>query len=301
MFIAYAFIGKLPSYIKETIHQSRTFFDGDIYLIIDDINSIYLNEIEKYNVKIINYEIVKSELFLNTVDTNFNKFVIVNELNDRKLLFIKSFERFFLLYNLMKQNNIDDCLFLELDNLIYDNPNNWLDKFKENELCYMFDNYKRFSSGIMFVKNHVSLLGFLDENLDFINNSNEFMTEMTSLSNYYDKNSNLVQILPTYWNDDAVPSQAYLNYNKYEDSIFDALAIGCYLFGLDKLHTNNTIVKYKKAPWCAIDYTKNKFIWKEDNKGRNRPYIWNGEKWLLINNLHIHAKNLSEALSINLN
>jgi hypothetical protein len=300
MFITYAFVGKLPSYIKESIHQSRCFFDGDIYLIIDDINSIHLKDIEKYNVKIIDYNNVKSDNFLDIVNKNIHKFVLLKALGERELLFIKCFERFFLLYHLMIQNNIDDCLFLELDNLIYDDPKNWLENFKQNDLCYMFDNYKRYSSGIMFVKNYTSLVGFLNEILSFISNSNEFMTEMTVLSYYYDKNKTSVQILPTYWNDTSVPIETRLNYNKYGDSIFDALAIGCYLFGLDKLHTNNTIVKYKHAHWCAINYTKNKFQWVQDDKGRNRPYIWDGNKWLLINNLHIHAKNLSEALSISM-
>jgi hypothetical protein len=300
MFIAYAFVGKLPSYIKEAIHQSRCFFDGDIYLIIDDINSIYLKDIEKYDVKIIDYNKVKSNIFLDVVNKNKHKFQVVHELGDRALLFIRSFERFFLLYHLMQQNNINDCLFLELDNLIYDDPKNWLEKFNQNDLCYMFDDYKRYSSGIMYVKKCEALVGFLNTIINFISESNEFMTEMTVLSYYYEKNKTTVEVLPTYWNDKSVPMETYLNYNKYGDSIFDALAIGCYLFGLDKLHTNNTIVKYRKAPWCAIDYTKNKFEWKLDDKGRNRPYIWDGTKWLLINNLHIHAKNLSEALSISM-
>jgi hypothetical protein len=32
--------------------------------------------------------------------------------------------------------------------------------------------------------------------------------------------------------------------------------------------------------------------------GRNRPYVFDGDKYILINNLHIHAKNLHEALSL---
>lgn len=300
MFICYAFVGRLPSYIKEAIYQTRTFFDGEIYLIVDDINSIYLKEIEKYNVQIIDYETVKSNEFIIVANQNIDKFAILKALEERELLFIRSFERFFLLHNLMLQQNKEDCLFLELDNLIYDDPTNWLSPFKESDLCYMFDGYNRCSSGIMFVKKPTSLTGFLSEILHFISNSTEFMTEMTTLSYYYEKNKTTVQMLPTYWNSTTVPEDTCLNYNKYGDSIFDALGIGCYLFGLDKLHTNGSIVKYLKAPWCEIDYTNNQFIWQLDDKGRNRPYIWNSDenKHLLINNLHIHAKNLSEALSV---
>ena len=96
MFIAYAFVGKLPSYIKESIHQSRCFFEGDIYLIIDDINSIHLKDIEKYNVKIIDYNNVKSIIFLDIVNKNKHKFCIVKELNERELLFIRCCVNFLL-------------------------------------------------------------------------------------------------------------------------------------------------------------------------------------------------------------
>ena len=49
----------------------------------------------------------------------------------------------------------------------------------------MFDNYNRCSSGIMYVKNFMSLEGYLEFNIDFINNSNEFLDEMTTLYKYY--------------------------------------------------------------------------------------------------------------------
>ena len=38
MIIVYSFIGKLPKYIVDTVYQSRLFFDGDIYLILDDLS-----------------------------------------------------------------------------------------------------------------------------------------------------------------------------------------------------------------------------------------------------------------------
>ncbi len=298
MFVALAFVGKLPKYIEENIHQIRCYYDGDIYLIINDINSPYINNILKYNIKIINYKDVYNETFLTNVNNNINKFVIVRGLIGREELFIRSFERFFLLYNFMKNNNLTDCLFLELDNLIYDDPINWIHQFSKSELCYMFDNYNRYSSGIMYVKNYQALDGFLNEINNFININTGFMTEMTVLSIYYEKNKSKVQILPTYWNDNSVPFETYLNYDYYNDSLFDALAIGCNLLGLDPIHTDGIIKKNQKASWCAIDYTKLKFKWKYDDKNRKKPYVWNGSKWLLINNLHVHGKNLVEGISL---
>jgi hypothetical protein len=164
----------------------------------------------------------------------------------------------------------------------------------------MYDNEGRYSSGIMYVKNADSLNGFLKNILDYINNSSGFLSEMTALSIYYENNKDKVEILPTHWHFSGVPPIAYQNFDKYDDTIFDALAIGCNLLGMDPFHTGGVIKTNSKAPWCAIDYTGQKFEWKIDEKGRRKPYVWNGDKWLLINNLHVHSKDLENGLSVKL-
>ena len=295
MIISLSFIGKLPSYTIECIHQIRIYFKGEVYLIIDDLNSEFIQKLEKYRINIIPYYEVKSDMFLDVTKNNINKFVIVKGLIGREELFIRSFERFFLVYNLMKKDNLDNCLFLELDNLIYDNPEKWFKNFTKN-LAYMYDNEDRFASGIMLIKNSESLQNFLENIINFIETSNKFMTEMSVLSEYFLQNKNEIDILPTYWNDKNVKDIASENYDKFEKTLFDASSIGIYLLGLDPHHTNGSIVKYIKNPYAAIDYTNLKFEWKEDKEGK-RPYVWDGEQWILINNLHVHSKDLLSGLS----
>lgn len=298
MIVCLSFVGILPSYIVESIHQIRCYYNEEIYLIINDLTSIYLNKIEKYNINIIDYRTVISYNFLQTVCNNKHKFCYVNGLIGREELFVRSFERFFILQNLLKQLNKNDCLFLELDNMIYDDPHKWINIFSQNELCYMYDNENRFSSGLMYIKNADALEGFLICCLDFINNSNKFLDEMTVLSIYYERNKDKVGILPTYWNDPIVPAITYSNYNKYNNSIFDAAGIGIYLLGVDPYHTNGIIIKNKKGTFGGkIDYSNQTFEWKIDERGRKKPYIWNGKDWLLINVLHVHSKDLNSGLS----
>lgn len=295
MFVALSFVGKLPSYIVESVYQIRLYFNGSIYLITDDIRSSYLAKLE--NVIIINYNDVKSQGFINTVGSNYNKFYICHKLKGREQLFIRSFERFFLVSNLMKRDNLSDCLFLELDNLIYRNPNDWLEELSKYELCYLFDNYDRCSAGLMYIKSPTSLDGFLDYTISYIETSNEFLSEMMCLYRYYivNKDYNNIMILPTYWKDENIPEIASINFVKV--GLFDAAGIGIYLLGMDIVHTNNKIIKGKRNKWGAIDYTKNTFKWEKDIDGLNKPYILHSDKWILINNLHIHSKNLKEGLS----
>ena len=181
MNIVLSFVGRLPSYIIECVHQIRCFSESPVYLIIDDIDSIYVSQLIQFNVIIINYKNVVDNIFLDTANSNIQKFCIINELGDRKHLFIRAMERLFLLRNLMVFKSLENCFFMELDNLIYDDPNNWLTNFSKSELCYMFDNVDRCSSGIMYAKQQASLDGLLEYMIEFIRNSNYFMNEMTCL------------------------------------------------------------------------------------------------------------------------
>ena len=298
MNIVLSFIGKLPNYVVDSVHQIRTFSESPIYIIINDEESPYVSQLSKYNVNLIKYNDVIDTHFINTANNNIHKFMIVPGLGDRSQLFIRSFERFFLLHNLMKLKNLKNCFFMELDNLIYDDPNVWLEEFSKKELCFMYDNTDRCSSGIMYVKQSSSLTYLLDFFTVFIETSREFMSEMTCLYRYHELHTDEVQLLPIYWqNNSNISELAYKN-DFYNNSIFDAAAIGVFLLGNDPHHTKGKIVIGNKNEWSAIDYTNEKFIWKKDELNRNKPYIWDGEKWLLINNLHVHSKALNTGLSL---
>ena len=110
MIVCLSFVGILPKYIIQTIHQIRCYYNDEIYLIINDLNSNYLEYIKKYNVIIVNYNNVICNSFLETVEANKDKFSYISGLIGREELFIRSFERFFLLKNLLHQQELKDCL-----------------------------------------------------------------------------------------------------------------------------------------------------------------------------------------------
>ena len=57
MFIGLSFVGILPSYIIECCQQIRYYFEDEVFLITNDINSLYINELKQYNINIIEYNI----------------------------------------------------------------------------------------------------------------------------------------------------------------------------------------------------------------------------------------------------
>lgn len=89
--------------------------------------------------------------FLKVCKKRGNKIAVINGLGDRKLLFLRSMERFFLLQNFIEKENLDNILFLELDNLIYDNPNNWEEELKKQKFTLMYDNKNTVSTGLIYI------------------------------------------------------------------------------------------------------------------------------------------------------
>ena len=296
MILVYCFIGQLPSYVVETIHQARLFFDGPVYLITSDLGSRYVPIVQAHRAIVIPYETVKSEVFHATSATHFHKFHIVAGLHGREKLFIYSFERFFSLYHLMEQRGLSDVLFVELDNVLYDDPVKWESAFREKSIAFMLDNDDRCASGICYVRDAESL-GVLNRSfLDFIAHSNKFINEMSALHEFWERQPDKVQILPTFWPSPEYPVAHHAGYATYR-SIFDAAAIGAYLCGFDPIHTNGVVVKGLRWSFSRIDYTRYRYKWERDERGRNVPYVHNGDEWIRINNLHVCSKQLDETLS----
>ncbi len=298
MNVVYAFVGPLPAYCIDTIKQLRYFYNGPTYFIVSDYESPYISElINKYNVEVVRYDKVVDNQFNLMVQEAYRKFCIVHSLKGREKLFIHAFERFYILHNLMLQQTLQNVFFVELDNLLYNNPENWLESFSKKDMAYMFDNYRRASSGICYIKHAEILSEFLDYCSSFIKTSHEFMTEMTTLYDFWELNKDCVQMLPTHWEDKAQPTQTWETQGNYNNSIFDALSMGIYLGGVDPHHTRGVLTKGYKSTWGLIDYTKYMYEWKHDEEGRNIPYVWSGSTWLRINNLHIHSKDLVSCMS----
>ena len=162
MNLVYAFVGTLPSYSIDTVHQARLFYDGPIYFIISDYESPLIKTLRTtYGVTIVRYDSVVDEEFNKLVTRNYHRFEIAHKLRGREKLFIYSFERFYLLNNLMKQQNLQNVLFAELDNILYNDPREWLDGFLTHDMSYMFDNVNRVASGIAFLRSTSLLNEFL--------------------------------------------------------------------------------------------------------------------------------------------
>jgi hypothetical protein len=299
MNVVLSFIGKMPEYIYECIKQLRLFYAGPVFVIYDDISTPLLEKLGDFNITFVPYDKVTSNHF-NEKCAN-RPFAVVENLKDRKLLFKRSFERFYLLNELIQLHNLKHIWFMELDIMMYTSPNVFLDVLAEVPSAFAYHRTDHCNSGIFYVRDQDSLKPILEA---FDNFSNGFLSEMRALYAYSQQKGvdNLTffpLIFPTnenrlFWKD----------YNKFHDYIFDGAIMGMFYFGIDPIHTQG-VIKTKDA---NVYDMKGKFmnfwnhgdlIWETNAEGLNIPYfkVKNSDKKLPIANLHIHSKDLKSAVS----
>ena len=302
MNVVYSYVGTLPHYSVLTVSQMRTFFNGPIYFIVEQIDSPFIPFLKDLGVTIVDYNDVRHNDFLDIVCETPLRNSYINNLPGREWLFVRAFERFFILKNCMDLLHLEDVFFVELDNLVYQNPNDWLPIFSQKDLAYMYDNRTRCASGIAYIKNTDALQLLLDGFINYLEvhkTKNVCLNEMDALYWFHNKYSEKVYIMPTHWKEYSIPFLYTQNFGDFGDSIFDSAPYGIFLFGEDYCHTQGERIRGVKWKGSELDITKYVYTWKRDNEGRNIPYVVHENKEYKLNNLHIHCKELHEGMSIN--
>jgi hypothetical protein len=296
MNVVLSFIGNMPKYTIECIQQLRLFFDGPIYLIYSLIDPSIKTVLDTFRIIYIDYKEVESERF-NITSTN-KSFCVVDRLNDRKELFKRSYERLYLLDNLLLKYNLTNVWFMEIDILMYCNPNIFTATLQLVPYVYCYHKENHCSSAILYVRDYLSLQPILDS-LDQY--SNGFMSEMIALNFHYSKNANdiLFPLITPYTEN----IKYWEFYSAFHTFIFDGATIGQYLFGVDPVNNNNTITRNdsSKLDGHVKIWNHGTFEWYKNNKGLNIPYFKTDNTLVPIANLHIHSKDLISAISYDYN
>lgn len=261
--------------------------------ILDNIRQLLKLKIENI------YIITDKEFFVNFEHYKNIKLIDVNELNDsyhffHKTNLDKSFRngfwtltslRFFYIYALMEKYNLENCIHIENDVLLYYNIQILEDKLDKHYLYIPFDTYKRNIASIIYIPNHYIFKRILD-NYDFTKNDMENFINIKI-------NTNLIQNFPIFPTKYAMTSEELFvseNYHLF-NFIFDAAAIGQYIGGVDPRNMPGDTRGFINET-CIIKYNLYDIYFKE-NDNIKRPFITIHNEEIPIFNLHIHSKNLS--------
>ena len=259
--------GIFQTYIKKNINQLLK-LDFDIHVILD---RKFFNNLKEYgqSIKLID----TSSIF-----TNFDEKSKIDK-RFRNGFWSNSSKRLFLVYEYMKMNKLKNVIHLENDVLLYSKM-----KYNFDEKIYItMDSDNRCIPGIIYIPNY-NLFTNLIENYDFTKN------DMINLAKFYTNNKDIVKTFPII--DDSIEKNIYNENYQCFKSIFDGAAIGQYLGGVDPRNIPGDTTGFINET-CVIKYNKYKFKWvkKEDNYF---PFIEINNNMILINNLHIHSKNLAQ-------
>lgn len=231
----------------------------------------FFPQLDRYKKKICIYDTSKFNI------DSFNKNSRLDK-NFRNGFWENTSKRIFYLYEFMKLYNIKNALHIENDVLLY----NKMKYNMENKIYLVMDSVNRCIPSIMYIPDYTHLT-ILIENYIFDKN------DMVNLANFYNKNRENILTFPII-NDSKVKSMYNENYDTFE-SIFDGAAIGQLLGGVDPRNISGNTIGFVNET-CEIKYNNYVFKWVLNEDNIKVPFINIDNKWILINNLHIHSKNL---------
>ena len=268
-------LNNLQEYIFDNIQHLKNHNNNDITVITDKkFNTIF----ENIDINLVNIE-----------DIMPNYINIASKINTtyRGGFWILTSYRFVAIYAYMKQYNIVNILHLENDVLIYKNVDT-INFHNNNKLLLTMDSENRCIPGLMFIPNNEILKKCLD-----IFNPN--LNDMQNFSNCYYNLSEYIDTLPifieTNETNDNITKMITKNFKHY-NCIFDAAAMGQYLGGVDPRNIPGNTKGFVNET-CIIDYSKYKFIWKDENNQKIPYIIINAIEYSIVN-LHIHCKDLKQ-------
>jgi hypothetical protein len=266
MTLIFVHIGnEFPNYHEYALRQAEKYFSGDILCITGNEANYYLENNE-------NNKIFKKHSFLNKYG-----------LGD---FWSVTFQRLFVIEQIMKEKNIDNVYHIENDVLIYEKPEKFEQYLKEkiyvNPLTL---NHSTFA--YTFFPN-VELINLLNiKMLKYLLFGEQKLIEMTS-----ETMINEMVLLKLVYNNSKVILDFFpsLPNNKFNKIIFDPASWGQYIGGTP-FHNAGFI---DDNHFVGQELRKNKFkiVWK--NK---EPFVIENETEYKLANLHIHSKQLQKFIS----
>ena len=266
----------LQEYIFDNIKNLRLFGNNNITIITE---KSFFNKFDK-NIELINYKELN--------DYCFNKSSKLNRKFRNGFWHLTSL-RLFYLYSYIKKYNVQNCIHLENDVMLYCNLKEIKKKLINfNKTLIVMDSEKRCVPSFIFIPNWKNFEPIISQ-------YNNKKNDMKNLAKIFHKNKNYFDTLPIFKTDNSSKIKKIItkNFNNFQ-CIFDGAAIGQYLGGIDPKNSSKHNTCGFVNETCVFDYSKNKIEWIIDSNKLKRPYIYIENEKISIINLHIHCKNLKK-------
>lgn len=295
------YLGVLRDYIYECVKQIRLWNPTQkVYLCINnnEQNKPFLQLIKEFNVEVV---------YVEDLDKTTDHSLFIQRYTNMDIggLWKYSMERFFVIEEVMRKYNLRNIFHLEIDNLIYFEANELLEKCKIiNKILITSDSERRYIAGTCFINNPDSLSKLNNFFTEKCINRDEMHSifEFTRMNNEID----MWPVLPSGDNTRVIyEDRRHLindinRMSKNFDRLFllgDSACVGQYFFGIDKFihNPNNTDGFVNKDTIFSVDRLW--FKW-EKVKGLQRLNMSiDKENWYPLANIHVHNKGLERGMS----
>lgn len=194
-------------------------------------------------------------------------------------------KRLFLLNEYITKNQMKHVIHIENDVMMYSDMSY---DFGEDTMYFVIDAPHRCIPGIIYIPNHHLFNKVIDE-------YNYSTHDMDNLSNFYNNHKDIVRPFPII--DHSTEKSTYNQEFERFNSIFDGAAIGQYLGGVDPRNIQGDTIGFVNET-CVIQFDRYKFKWLK--KGAYFiPHVKINDRWILINNIHLHSKTLDLFTMVN--
>jgi hypothetical protein len=280
---------EFPPHINDCISQLIK-FNFEIHLVLSESLHSFVEQPEN---------IILSSIEENT-DYRYESFTVNHDISFRDSFWLRVSNRFFIIDNYAKKNNIENFIYIENDVLLYNNFEKNIEILKKTncEICVSVDSERRAVPCLIYFRDSEATSNLSNH---YYNNRN--WNDMENLFIYFNNNRDKVINFPILPNNSGlelcsqpgIRDTGNINYSfMFEEfsCIFDPQAIGQYIGGLDqRIHHRDTIGFVNET--TIFDVSKLDFIWID-----SLPYINFNDRKIPIHNIHVHSKDLQKLMNM---
>lgn len=267
--LVYVFIGDtLPDYVTPSLRLTRRFFRGDMVLLtnaknIPSVKGVVVEDFSSW---------YQPELF--------SRFVEKTPLDPvfRGGFWLVTAERFFVLAQYMSARKVPKLFHAELDNIVFNlaDVSDALDQIGPG-IFYPTDTSGRGLGSLVYCNDVTGMNGLTA----FMADNSHLGNEMTILGAFVHNQPSVARALPSEPPDHEISEESGAG-------IFDAAAIGQWLFGLDPANTVYSTYNKASNPSSVSDLSTLRFSLSA-KKGTLYGHTHSSRQWR-IHNLHVHSK-----------
>ena len=265
---------QIVPYVVDCVRQARVFNRCRIILIVDSNHHHYETILKEFNV-----DVVLANPVL------YQEFTRTSQMSDG--FWKRCSQRFFALLQIAERMSLTSFFHMENDIMLYQDLENIVNKCASRfPSCIgaTFDNAVRGIPGFMYFADSACLKELCESIM-----RNPRNNDMQALRTLQKENPACISSLPIIPAGAGAAPGEYSNGSDFFECIFDAAYIGQYIAGTDQGHGPGFV------NWeCVVKPTEFVLTWQKNELGLWCPYA----DGTLINNLHIHKKNLANWSSL---